>query len=1552
LRFGDAAASMGGAAGITVDGRITARDGDVVLVAPQIGIGTSALLQAPNGSTILAAGQQVEITGRGLEGITLLVQARDNEARNLGGLEGDAVGIFAGTLRHSGEIQARTASLDGGKVVLQALGGATVDGSARVLATGRRGGKIGVLGQTVAVEGDALIDASGTQGGGGIRIGGDYQGKNAQIRNADTTVLGASAVLRADATGSGDGGRVIVWADDLTQAYGTVSARGGATGGNGGFAEISGKGRLDFQAQVDLRAPQGLSGTLLLDPLNIVIGGTADINGDASLGDDVTVAGIAPGAFGAVTSLITAGQVSFLLTNANLSLAATNNITVSQAITKTSGSAQTLTLDAGNAIAINAAIGGSLGSALGLSLVAGGNITVTAPVTTFGGDLTVTGSGPGSTMTVSSDVLATNMGLTLAGGLSIQAGTSLARLQAAGNQTISSGGNIFLKGGSSGSNNQAVIETTGLASTQSVSANGITLLGGADGGGLGIGNYASIHAAGSQAVTVGNGGITMTGGGGTQTGNYATIEQNGLSGTSQSITINGGGSIAVTGGASALTGVGDGNGSHASIRSEFSSGQSITFTSGGTMTLTGGTVGSDAFAEISTDTAPQTIMGASLITLTGGASGGGASDGSGTHGNLAIISSDFGTQMISAGGMVLQGGAAGNNNLAAVYSGANQSISVGASGLQLLGGGGSLSDSKNAAFIVKGDDVVNAIQTISIGGGGSILIQGGSSFATTPGYDANLSGVSNGSFAGIRSGGMRTGDGVGQVIEFTASGSSLTMTGGTNGDNNLAFIQAVNGSQTIRGSSALEAPTISMNGGASGGFTDSLTIFQGNQAHIIADRGNQAVTAASIQMMAGAGPGSLNNTEIRQGSSTLGLSSTQTITIADGSGALNLQGGSGGNLHFSRIQSWGATQNVAMAAGSDINLTGGTGTDFNFARIEAPNGDQFITGATDITITGGASGGSAGNGNFADIRQRNVAKLQSISASSLTAMAGAGGIENTGGIKADGNQTMTLATAGSNALVIGNAASVYESYITGNNQVIIAGTGGQSGSITVLGGATAGRNSGIFNNAGTQTVATTGTLSLTGGTAVGTTTCTPATSGACGDISNVGTGLQTVSANTIQLQGGSGGVSNGAGIFVNAGDMLLNVGIGGLHLTAGAGTSDNFATIGGSGAYGRTLTVNVAGDTTLNATNGTDGSSALIGMGGTGDLGSVTVNFSGTGNLTLTGSNVSTLSGAAIGDSGNQTNATTSLSISAANVTMSPGTQSGVRFGHSSASNGPGNITVAAGGNIAFNSNGSTPSGIVTTGNVILTAGGNVTEGASSAIFANQVSANVATGVNLDSQVNQIALLSATNTASGDITVANNPANLLTITGMSQFAGGTIIVGANDLDITGPVSAPGGAVTLRPLTLTRTVHVESANSGGVLSLSPSDLAQITTGVLQLGRLDGTGDLSILSSLANSSVNAATLLLVSGNDITLGSGASIGLGGAEFNHNVELHAANNLQLISGNILLADNRNLILFADNDGSLVGNVNIGAAALRVGTGSSNSTAITCHPTAATAAS
>ncbi|MBP6484012.1 MAG: filamentous hemagglutinin N-terminal domain-containing protein, partial [Rhodoferax sp.] len=285
LRFGDASASS---AGVSVAGNILARGGDVVLIGSQVHTTKDALIQAPNGATILAAGQAVSISGRGLEGIQLEVQAPSDSALNLGTLQGGAVGMFAGTLKHSGQIKANTVSLEGGKVVLKASGDTYVQGAATIDATGSKGGSVDVLGNRVAVTDQAAIDASGQSGGGTVRVGGDYQGKNAALPNASIAYFGPEAVIKADATAEGDGGKVIVWADDTTRAYGKVSARGGVLGGNGGFVETSGKRYLDFQGLVDTRAPNGLAGSLLLDPSDITINATGPSSGGTTSGNYFT----------------------------------------------------------------------------------------------------------------------------------------------------------------------------------------------------------------------------------------------------------------------------------------------------------------------------------------------------------------------------------------------------------------------------------------------------------------------------------------------------------------------------------------------------------------------------------------------------------------------------------------------------------------------------------------------------------------------------------------------------------------------------------------------------------------------------------------------------------------------------------------------------------------------------------------------------------------------------------------------------------------------------------------------------------------------------------------------------------------------------------------------------------------------------------------------------------------------------------------------------------------------------------------------------------------
>src|SRR3569832_2706441 len=156
LVFGDGTSS----GLLQVDGHVIARSGDVVLIAPSVPAGPQALVQAANGATLLAAGQKVELTGRGLEGIVMQVQAPSDSAVNLGTLQGNAVGIFAGTLKHSGLIQAQAATVEGDKVVLKALGDNLVDG--RIVAqAGDKGGSVDLLGQQVALYGNGSIDASG-----------------------------------------------------------------------------------------------------------------------------------------------------------------------------------------------------------------------------------------------------------------------------------------------------------------------------------------------------------------------------------------------------------------------------------------------------------------------------------------------------------------------------------------------------------------------------------------------------------------------------------------------------------------------------------------------------------------------------------------------------------------------------------------------------------------------------------------------------------------------------------------------------------------------------------------------------------------------------------------------------------------------------------------------------------------------------------------------------------------------------------------------------------------------------------------------------------------------------------------------------------------------------------------------------------------------------------------------------------------------------------------------------------------------------------------------
>ena len=239
------------------------------------------------------------------------------------------------------------------------------------------GGRVRVLAREIVLGEGLVLDASGPAGGGSVLVGGELQGASAGGPNAVSVTVAASAYIAADATVAGQGGRIIVWADDSTQIHGAISARGGPQGGDGGFIETSGRRVLTVTRPADASAPQGRPGEWLLDPYNVFIragsgspppGGVFNPDSD----DSVITTGAIETALGFGTSVtITTGTAG----------GQAGNITLEAPITASSVSFQrpTLTLRAAStgSIALNADIrsAGELSSGLNLVLEAGGDVT-------------------------------------------------------------------------------------------------------------------------------------------------------------------------------------------------------------------------------------------------------------------------------------------------------------------------------------------------------------------------------------------------------------------------------------------------------------------------------------------------------------------------------------------------------------------------------------------------------------------------------------------------------------------------------------------------------------------------------------------------------------------------------------------------------------------------------------------------------------------------------------------------------------------------------------------------------------------------------------------------------------------------------------------------------------------------------------------------------------------------------------------------------------------------------------------------------------------------
>ncbi len=303
--------------------------------------------------------------------------------------------VFERAINNDGLIEAGRMLNEGGVIRLVGIGGDVVH-SGVIDASGQdqvsTGGDVQVLGDRVGLFEAAVIDVSGSSGGGTVLVGGDFQGNNSAIPNASQTLVSRDSRIIVDAQQSGDGGRVIIWADGYTRFLGDISATGGILAGNGGFVEVSGKQQLGFDGQVDTSANNGAVGQLLLDPTNIVVDSPSDPSG-------VAITDVDNFSDNSTCTDCTISAATLVAANADITLQATNNITFSEDLTLNADN--NLVAEAENNIIIDAGITVATQGTGGITLTAdadnngSGNATMNtgSALQTAGGDVAINASG-------------------------------------------------------------------------------------------------------------------------------------------------------------------------------------------------------------------------------------------------------------------------------------------------------------------------------------------------------------------------------------------------------------------------------------------------------------------------------------------------------------------------------------------------------------------------------------------------------------------------------------------------------------------------------------------------------------------------------------------------------------------------------------------------------------------------------------------------------------------------------------------------------------------------------------------------------------------------------------------------------------------------------------------------------------------------------------------------------------------------------------------------------------------------------------------------------
>ena len=1040
-------------------------------------------------------------------------------------------------VNNTGIVEARSVSMKNGVIRLEGGASGVVSVSGKLDASGanagERGGRIEVTGEKVGLMDGALLDASGRTGGGTILVGGDYQGKNAMVRNAERSYVAATATIRADAIEAGDGGKAVVWADGDTRFHGAISARGGDGGGNGGLVEVSGKQNLAFDGRVDTSAVLGAVGTLLLDPDDLYIS-TAAVGG--ALPD-------ATNPFQAIDGVnnyyVLASTLNTLPAATAVQLQASNNIIFQADLTMLTSAAGSVTMTAVNGIqmggfdlstangsaSMTAGAGGI--SNLGTINLGTGTLTLNTPgsITQNAGDLiqgttALVKQGTG-TLTFSSANTYTGATAVNAGTLRLGAANRIADTSAV---TVASGATFDLN---------SLAETVGsIAGGGNITLGTATLTAGGDG--------TSTTFSGTIG---GTGGFTKTGAGaltlsGTNTYTGATTISAGT------LRASGGSAIADT---SAVT-----LANIASAALDLSASETVGTLSGGgaaggnltlnANTLTVNQAANATYSGIASGTGGITKQGANTLTLSGANTYTGIT--TVTAGTLALGASNV---LANASSAVVNGGtlalAANSDTMAGVQllsgsitsttgvltSTSNYDLQSGTVSAILAGAVGVNKSTAGAVTLsgantYTGATAVNA-GTLTLGANNvlanasTVVVNGGTLSVNT--RTDTVAGVQllSGSITGT----------TGVLSSTTAydlqSGSVSAILAGAVGLNKTTpGTVTLAGANTYTGTTAVNGGTLQL--GAANRIADTSAVTVASGATF--DLNSFAETVGSI---AGAGNITLGTVTLTAGGD--GTSTTFSGTIS-GTGGLTKTGA--GALTLSGTNAYTGT--TTISAGT-LRATGGSAI-ADTSAVTMAN----IAGATlDVNASetiGTLSGGGTTGGNIT-LNASTLAVKQAANGTYTGIVSGTGGIDKqgTGVLTLSGANTYTGATAvnagtlrlgAANRIADTSAVTVASGAIFDLNSLAetvgsIAGGGSitlGTATLTAGGDGTSTTFSGAISGTGGLTKAGAGTLTLSG--------------------TNTYTGATTISAGTLRASGGSAIADTSAVTLANTAGAALDVG--------------------------------------------------------------------------------------------------------------------------------------------------------------------------------------------------------------------------------------------------------------------------------------------------------------------------------------------------------------------------------------------------------------------------